>query len=432
MRWSRVIVATLGVGLLAGCQLLVSFETVPEGAGGKGGAGAGAPLTGGASTGGDSTGGASTGGSAGSTTGSTSQGGTTCTAECCSNADCAPADPCVAATCESGQCVLTPVPDGGDAAVQIQGDCKRLVCQSGVATSVTDTTDILDDGNDCTKDECSGSTPKTSTFNQDTTCVLPGGSAGVCNGKGKCVECTSNAHCADRAPKCEGAPDAGVCVSLACSNGTKDGTETDVDCGGPDCDPCNNGKVCATGADCESGVCAFQQCAQPTCMDGVLNGNEGDVDCGDNCPNDCDAGQHCNKGGDCKSGQCTGQGGVCLANCNDDIQNGTESAVDCGGGVCKPCGAGEACGGVDGNCLSGDCDPAGLCAQGAIGTQCSAAADCLSGHCADGYCCNSQCTGTCKSCKLAGTEGTCTNIPAGQDPQNECLNACNGNGACAP
>ena len=42
----------------------------------------------------------------------------------------------------------------------------------------------------------------------------------------------------------------------SCFNGVKDGTETGVDCGGPDCVPC------------------------PTCDDGIQNGSETGVDCG--------------------------------------------------------------------------------------------------------------------------------------------------------
>jgi len=45
---------------------------------------------------------------------------------------------------------------------------------------------------------------------------------------------------------------------------------------------------------------------------------------------------------------------------------------------------------------------------------------CPSGYCVDGYCCNSACSGTCDACNLAGSEGTCSNIPDGQDPDNEC------------
>jgi len=73
---------------------------------------------------------------------------------------------------------------------------------------------------------------------------------------------------------------------------------------------------------------------------------------------------------------------------------------------------------------------------GANGTTCSTGSECCSGHCVDGYCCNTACTETCKACNITGHLGTCTNIPDGQDPDNECsatecgTGNCNGNGAC--
>jgi hypothetical protein len=98
-----------------------------------------------------------------------------------------------------------------------------------------------------------------------------------------------------------------------CYNGVQDGSETGVDCGGPDCQPCettcydgiqNQGEL---GIDC-GGPCP--QCA--TCFDGVQNGNETGIDCGGtNCP-------------------------PCPPSCNDLILNGTEDGIDCGG-TCLSC-----------------------------------------------------------------------------------------------
>ncbi len=60
----------------------------------------------------------------------------------------------------------------------------------------------------------------------------------------------------------------------------------------------------------------------------------------------------------------------------------------------------------------------------ALGTACAHDSDCSSsgdpGHCADGVCCDTSCTGTCESCNLTASQGTCTAIPANTDPQNEC------------
>ena len=40
-----------------------------------------------------------------------------------------------------------------------------------------------------------------------------------------------------------------------CSDNKKNGSETDIDCGGPDCDSCNIDKICKNNTDCKSGVC---------------------------------------------------------------------------------------------------------------------------------------------------------------------------------
>jgi hypothetical protein len=66
------------------------------------------------------------------------------------------------------------------------------------------------------------------------------------------------------------------------------------------------------------------------------------------------------------------------------------------------------------------------------GGSCAADADCDTGHCFGGTCCESVCT-QCQTCSAAGSEGTCTNIPAGSpDPVSACPSAgqCNGSGAC--
>jgi hypothetical protein len=45
----------------------------------------------------------------------------------------------------------------------------------------------------------------------------------------------------------------------ACSDGVRDGLESDVDCGGS-CDPCETGKACSTASDCSSGNCSAGVC----------------------------------------------------------------------------------------------------------------------------------------------------------------------------
>ena len=59
----------------------------------------------------------------------------------------------------------------------------------------------------------------------------------------------------------------GVCQAPLCGDGVKNGSETDVDCGGS-CADCTPGHSCASGGDCTSGVCTGGVCQSPTCADG--------------------------------------------------------------------------------------------------------------------------------------------------------------------
>jgi hypothetical protein len=77
-------------------------------------------------------------------------------------------------------------------------------------------------------------------------------------------------------------------------------------------------------------------------------------------------------------------------------------------------------------------------ALGALGTACTGDAACAGGHCTDGVCCGvaaADCTG-CYACDVAGSEGTCAPVLAGDDPHmacdGACEDACDGAGACRP
>lgn len=105
----------------------------------------------------------------------------------------------------------------------------------------------------------------------------------------------------------------------------------------------------------------------PTCSDGSKNGNETGVDCGGSC-------------GTCKCNNCAGisgancysnnlTGGMCqpLASCTNSTKDGNESDIDCGGAGtplnstagCAPCAATKSCN-VHSDCSSFLCI-AGVC-----------------------------------------------------------------------
>ncbi|MCL2778335.1 MAG: hypothetical protein FWD73_10050 [Polyangiaceae bacterium] len=230
------------------------------------------------------------------------------------------------------------------------------------------------------------------------------------------------------------------CVAASCTDGVKDGDETDVDCGGS-CSPCAMSQKCATNADCSDGVCVDMQCAAPTADDEVQNGNETDVDCGssgdgtDTHAPACDVGKKCNDGSDCTSLSCTG--GVCVApTCNDQVKNGDETAVDCGGS-CGGCVAGQACKSkddcADGVCTNSKCaaatcndkvkngdetdtDCGGSCGGCVAGQACVKAADCLSKNCNAGTCASSS-SRSCDThhggdtCGPNGNDDCCASLP---------------------
>ncbi|MRG97618.1 hypothetical protein GF068_37695 [Polyangium spumosum] len=199
--------------------------------------------------------------------------------------------------------------------------------------------------------------------------------------------CVQGMCAADDEAEGTGLPDpmAGDCKDLEC-DGMGNAVEV-VDDADP---PGGDGNPCTTAA-CVAGI--PMQVNDPqgdTCPDGVCNGTGMCVECVD-------------------AGDCTGDNPTCLPDntcisCSDGEMNGDETAVDCGG-KCGKC-------------------PAEACA---------ANAECKSGFCADGVCCDAACDGDCKSCKLTGSEGTCTNVPQGMtDDTPACMGtmACDGAGVC--
>ena len=71
-----------------------------------------------------------------------------------------------------------------------------------------------------------------------------------------------------------------------------------------------------------------------------------------------------------------------------------------------------------------------------VGVSCVSATECASGFCADGLCCQTACGGTCQSCALPTSLGTCALIPAGGPPTKatqcpaENVSTCGLDGTC--
>lgn len=122
------------------------------------------------------------------------------------------------------------------------------------------------------------------------------------NGDGGGLEATVRDALADTG-------DAGTCITKV-----KDGTETDIDCGGDNaCPRCALGKACLAATDCSDGAqCTNKLCA--LCEDKKTNGDETDVDCGGKACGACTVGKRCVANTDCRSGSCINQACACPKN----------------------------------------------------------------------------------------------------------------------
>jgi hypothetical protein len=220
--------------------------------------------------------------------------------------------------------------------------------------------------------------------------------------------------------------------------------------------PCGAGNQCSSGY-CVDGVCCSTSCAG-TCQacSAARKGSGSDGVCGNiAAATDPDAECLAQAASTCGgTGFCDGSGGcqlhplntICVpASCaggtqqNADTCNGAGTCLDGGSMSCAPyvCGA-NACAtscASDVDCQSGYvCQGSSCVAKLANGAACSASSQCTSGFCVDGVCCSTSCTGTCQACSAAkkgsGSDGVCGNIAAATDPDNECVLACSGTGAC--
>lgn len=148
----------------------------------------------------------------------------------------------------------------------------------------------------------------------------------------------------------------------SCTDNTKNGPETDVDCGG-DCPKCEIGNGCKANEDCVTNYCNSELlCEESDCDDDVLNGDETDVDCGGSCSR-CSLDKDCKVNDDCQSGNCVSK--KCTSqpksHCTNGVQDHDETGIDCGGAFCEACGVGQSCE-FDADCVTNYCD-SGICSS---------------------------------------------------------------------
>ena len=213
---------------------------------------------------------------------------------------------------------------------------------------------------------------------------------------------------------------------------------------------CSSASTCLSGH-CVDGICCntkcMEQCKQCVAQNGVgqcVNVAAGKQDLIATVP--CSGSKTCDGKGVCGVGN--GQA------CSSATACGSGNCID---GVCCSSACTAACHacnlvGSEGKCTaipSGQpdpkaatpasttraCDGKGACKY-IVGQTCSVGNQCVSDHCTDGFCCDAACKGTCRSCALTASKGSCGNIPAGLPDLNASttcsgIKSCDGQGHCA-
>jgi hypothetical protein len=130
----------------------------------------------------------------------------------------------------------------------------------------------------------------------------------------------------------------------------------------------------------------------------------------------------CTAGSQCATGYCA-DGVCCDTACDQPCQSCALAGTV---GTCSPLRNAN-----DDRCADRlTCSGSGACLK-ALGQECNASTDCGSGNCVDKVCCSSAACGTCQSCAILGSVGTCTPMGVGQ-PSDDCPSTqlCDGQGHC--
>ncbi|MEZ4307971.1 MAG: hypothetical protein R3F14_07980 [Polyangiaceae bacterium] len=358
--------------------------------------------------------------------------------ECVTAANCNPDDHtmgfCFTAMCVNNTCMVDAKDDGTvlPDAQQKMGDCQEKRCFGFEAVDVPLNSDLPEDNNDCTFNVCTNGVPTNPPTPANTGCGLNG--ALFCDGAGQCSDCVSAGQC-------------GVdtdCLKWACTNNTCQmnfeadntplpaGKQTPADCLLTVCNGAGNTKNIPEDGDLPNDN---NDCTSNQCMNGMQVFPP--VSAGATCLGN----RVCDMSGNCLGGACLGAGdcpggapcvdGVCCSSACNTVCEACTIALK-GSGLQGQCGVS-----MPGTNSPNDCPNPKVCngMTGAaacklpVGQACSLGSECLLGFCTDGVCCGTPCGGVCEVCNAAGT---CSNIPNGQDPDNECPGVvnCSGLGTC--
>jgi hypothetical protein len=421
-----------------------------------------------------------------------SKAGNACLRTCTGNADCGSGNICNVST---GSCGKTPV----GVSCTTNDDCNSNLCQQGICCQTACTDLCMSCAVPQGEGKCTAVPAGNDPLNQcapsaASTC----GADGFCDGKGACEiyskatvckdpTCTAGGAVGTAAARCDGMGTCAAAAAIACNEymcGTNGAclvtcrTNTDCSpgnvCNGGICGKKILGATCVANTECATGTCQQGVCCDKVCTGTCLACNQasslghclplplGPAPAGQCTPADPST---CGNDGNCDgTGKCHLQttGTICkAATCSLALQtlaarcDGVGTCVNGTTQPCDPfqCGASGACLGTcnpangNGDCTTGNvCTPnvsmpaTGSCGKKPLGAGCTLPGECGSNLCEGGTCCDMPCSGTCKSCSLAGSAGKCSNVPAGQDPLDQCPvdavstckrdGLCDGNGAC--
>src|SRR5450432_530260 len=373
--------------------------------------------------------------------------------------------------CSAGaECLSTHCVDG----VCCDGDCTGA-CRSCALASAPGKCTSIAAGNVDPRAVCKDATAAACSTN------------GKCDGAGGCQKYKMGTICAPQtcalavftpASTCSAtgqcvAPDALPCSPFVCNDSACFNACTVNEnclglnvCNVNSCGLKNIGASCSASTECQSSFCAQGVCCDKACngacqscaLTGTLgactNVPTGIADPAGLCLDLGGAG--CGTNGKCQAGACQkyAKGTPCKdSTCPPATTNFTAGSTCDGNGACQTpassscfpysCGAKVckvACG-ADADCATPAVCIMGSCGLKGMGKTCADGTECLSKFCAQGVCCNSACNGSCQSCALAASLGTCSSVPNGAaDPQGTCQNKgqascdtdglCDGKGAC--
>ncbi|HXU62214.1 MAG TPA: hypothetical protein VN962_10960 [Polyangia bacterium] len=396
-----------------------------------------------------------------------------CLTSCTSDSDCAANVKCVNGSCgrrpvgaacsEASQCASGFCADGFCCNVACTGSCVSCDQSGRMGTCWPTAAGVADPHKVCT-------------FTDKATC----GQTGACDGLGGCAHYAAETVCA--APSCSGErlttaatcdglgtcrpPGVQTCAPFACANSAcVSHCTSDRDCSAGhtctngSCGLKSMGQPCSAAAECTSGFCGDGVCCATACAGscrscalstslgtcapvpagaGDPHGgcfDQGAASCGTD--GTCDGAGACHKyptGTECAPETCSKGVYTPPSTCGATGTCRAPDAITCAPYVCNGARCYTACGN-DSACATGNACVQGSCGTKPNGAFCSTGTECQSQHCAQGVCCASACTGSCVSCAISGSMGSCTPVPTGlPDPLALCADqgptSCGTDGKC--